>query len=598
MPLPIDRGPTNKAGGKTASVRHGSDRGSSPSRRLSLIALAIFVLAVSLPAPQTTAEGNVGDRFFPQTGFTVPARFMSYWTGHGGLPVFGYPITAPQMENGYLAQYFERNRFEYHPEHTGTPYEVLLGLLGSDAAAGKYFPKRSAFVTNQGHIYYNATGFSLEGSFLLYWQSHGGLALFGYPVSDEIQERSATDGKTYTVQYFQRNRFELHPENRPPFDVLLGLLGRDYVARNKISASAPARDPFPGWNAFPPGGYPPAPAGPFPGSPNAALGIVVDMYYKDHKSVLDAAQGAGFTWIKQQVQWKDIEGAPGSDAWAELDSIVTDTSARGLHIMLSIVKAPDWATGGAGGFPTDPAYLGNFMRALAGHYKGRVAAYEIWNEQNLFSESLDLDPSHYAVLLKAGYLGVKAADPGAIVVSGALTPTGIYDKNRAMEDTWYLDQLYRWNNGEIRQYYDVLGSHPYGYNNPPETMWPDMPSGASGFVNHGQFYYRRVEQQREVMLKYGDDAKQVWLTEYGWCSDARPGGYDECAQTTQAQQADYTLRAIAQARSLYPWVGVMFLWNLNFSTFQDPASAESLFSILNPDWTPRPVYTAIKGLEK
>ena len=69
-------------------------------------------------------------------------------------------------------------------------------------------------------------GHSLCHSFRDYWQAHGGLALYGYPISEEFAETNPTDGKTYTVQYFERNRFEWHPENvGTPYAVLLGLLG-------------------------------------------------------------------------------------------------------------------------------------------------------------------------------------------------------------------------------------------------------------------------------------------------------------------------------------------------------------------------------------
>lgn len=102
-----------------------------------LLPVVVLLLAV-LPGsgPSNAASG---DRYFPETGFTVPAIFAGYWDKHGGLPIFGYPITAAQMENGYLTQYFERNRFEYHPEYAGTPSEVLLGLLGVDITRHRGF---------------------------------------------------------------------------------------------------------------------------------------------------------------------------------------------------------------------------------------------------------------------------------------------------------------------------------------------------------------------------------------------------------------------------------------------------------------------------
>src|SRR5205085_8188501 len=70
------------------------------------------------------------------------------------------------------------------------------------------------------------TGHTVGGLFRTYWEQHGGLAQQGYPISEELQEQSDLDGKTYTVQYFERAVFEWHPENKAPYDVLLTQLGR------------------------------------------------------------------------------------------------------------------------------------------------------------------------------------------------------------------------------------------------------------------------------------------------------------------------------------------------------------------------------------
>src|SRR5205085_6020011 len=75
--------------------------------------------------------------------------------------------------------------------------------------------------------YFPQVQHTVRGVFLAYWRSHGGLAQFGYPLTEQFSEKSPTDGKVYTVQYFERNRFELHPEHAgTPSEVLLGLLGR------------------------------------------------------------------------------------------------------------------------------------------------------------------------------------------------------------------------------------------------------------------------------------------------------------------------------------------------------------------------------------
>jgi hypothetical protein len=88
------------------------------------------------------------------------------------------------------------------------------------------------------------TGFQVCGAFLTYWKTHGGLAQQGFPISAPFQEKSDTDGKTYTVQYFERAVFEAHPENPPPNDVLLSLLGsQKYKARYGAGAPPSASPP-------------------------------------------------------------------------------------------------------------------------------------------------------------------------------------------------------------------------------------------------------------------------------------------------------------------------------------------------------------------
>src|SRR5215210_7438232 len=67
------------------------------------------------------------------------------------------------------------------------------------------------------------TGKTVNGKFLTYWDTHGGLAQQGFPISGEMRETSDTDGKVYTVQYFERAVFEAHPEFASPNDVLLSL---------------------------------------------------------------------------------------------------------------------------------------------------------------------------------------------------------------------------------------------------------------------------------------------------------------------------------------------------------------------------------------
>lgn len=174
------------------------------------------------PAEAAPAADSI---YFPQTRHNLSGEFLRYWQVQGGLRIFGYPVSEPFIERGYTVQYFERNRFELHPENQ-PPYNVLLGRLGADSVARRLFPKVEPFQSVPDHRYFPETGHSLNFAFLGYWTRNGGLAQFGYPISEELRERSATDGKEYVVQYFERARFEYHPEYRgTDAEVLLGLLG-------------------------------------------------------------------------------------------------------------------------------------------------------------------------------------------------------------------------------------------------------------------------------------------------------------------------------------------------------------------------------------
>ena len=221
--------------------------GTRLQRRLALLALLIVTLLVPAPGTALPARAQAGSRTFPETGQTVQGRFLDYWTNHGGLPQQGYPISSEMQERNdtdgktYTVQYFERAVFELHPENQ-PPNDVLLSLLGSFIYSQKYPNGAPAQTPNNeaGSQLFTATGHRVGGEFLSYWQTHGGLAQQGYPISDEFQELSPTDGKTYTVQYFERAVFELHSENQPPYNVLLSLLGSQrYDAKYKTPTATP-----------------------------------------------------------------------------------------------------------------------------------------------------------------------------------------------------------------------------------------------------------------------------------------------------------------------------------------------------------------------
>jgi hypothetical protein len=182
-----------------------------------------------------------GGQFFPQTGHALRGTFQAFWEANGGLPRFGYPLTEeiiePEAGNGRprVVQYFERARFEYFPENAGTPFEVQLGLLGISILSRfgvdwQAQPKVADAPPNC--LFFAPTGHSLCSPFRERWEQLGGLPLLGQPITEPFQATRQDSGQPYTVQYFERARFEYHPENAgTPYEVQLGLLGRELLNR-------------------------------------------------------------------------------------------------------------------------------------------------------------------------------------------------------------------------------------------------------------------------------------------------------------------------------------------------------------------------------
>jgi hypothetical protein len=185
--------------------------------------------------PALPAAAQADQRCFAETGNCISGPIRAYWERNGGLAVFGFPLTAQSIElvegQALQTQWFERDRLEIQAdgrvtagrlgverlEQLGTPWQP-----GANAPAG---PGCTAFAE---------TGHQVCGAFAAYWRANGGLERFGLPVTGEFV--TELEGQTYTVQYFERRRFELHPAIGPNA-VLLGLLG------SEVRANLTAPDP-------------------------------------------------------------------------------------------------------------------------------------------------------------------------------------------------------------------------------------------------------------------------------------------------------------------------------------------------------------------
>jgi hypothetical protein len=307
---------------------------------------------------------------------------------------------------------------------------------------------------------------------------------------------------------------------------------------------------------------------------------------------------AGFHWIRQELSWEDIEihgkgdfedrrNEPYRSSWVKYDHIVDLAEEYDLEIIARLSNPPAWSrdagnSGGALAPPDDLADYGDFVEAVVLRYQDRIQYYQIWNEPNIYPEwgEQPVSPEAYTELLKVGYERVKAACPDCVVISGALAQT-IPLGPRDLNDFVFLQRMYH---AGASAYFDVLAMQGYGLWSGPtdRRMRPRV------------LNFSRPLYLREIMVENGDAAKPLWLTEMNWNAPPaelpdRPYGF-----VTPEQQARYAVLAYERAQREWPWLGVVNAWFFKRATDSEREQAMYYFRLVEPDFSPMPVYDALK----
>jgi hypothetical protein len=288
----------------------------------------------------------------------------------------------------------------------------------------------------------------------------------------------------------------------------------------------------------------------------------------------------GVSWTRLTLNWHDAEPSKGSYSSSYLsafDNALNLTRSSGVTPIVDVYGSPQWAssTTNPDAPPQNNADFANFVHAMAARYAGRVAGWEIWNEENLgrfWGQSPN--PGVYADMLKQSYSAVKSADSGAKVIFGGMS-----------ESDWpFLQKAYD-AMPDLNNYFDVMAIHPYAPQSSPDlvTFTGDGHIAPDSFAG-----YREV---RRVMLEHGAD-RPLYFTEMGWSTTSQQG-----MGVSQQQQADYTALAW-KCMQMDSYVQVGFLYELRNNWWSgDADNWEDQLGLTTTGWSHKPAYDAYRGVD-
>ncbi len=309
---------------------------------------------------------------------------------------------------------------------------------------------------------------------------------------------------------------------------------------------------------------------------------------------------AGFSWVRQEFPWEDIEihgkgdfedrrWQPHRSAWAKYDHIVSLAEKYELQLIARLDNPPAWSravndTHNAKHPPDRYEDFGDFVYAVVSRYRGRIRYYQIWNEPNLVDEWGTVDARQYVQLLQVAYRRAKQADPNCVILAGALSATielngqGI---GNGINDFIYLQQMY---DAGATAWFDILSMQGYGlYSGPTDRRM------RARVINFSRPLY-----VREIMEKNGDAHKPIWISELDWnCPPPDvPPIYGRTAD--EETRARYVIEAYERAQDEWPWMGVACFWFFKRAGDSEQDQAWYYFRMVEPDFTPLPVYEAMR----
>lgn len=325
---------------------------------------------------------------------------------------------------------------------------------------------------------------------------------------------------------------------------------------------------------------------PVRGADVPALGVNVPLAEYDSvelATVLDRIANDGFVWVRGSFYWSTIEPNPGEFDWSVADRVISALRRRPELQLIAVLEDDPPAP------PEDASRFAAFAGAFAARYGDDVAAYQIWDEPNLGANwgGGPANPPAYADLLVRSSDAIRMADPGARILLAGLAPTTETGPQN-LSELRYLEQLYV---AGTAPSFDVVAGKAYGFDTGPGDRR----------VDESVLNFSRLLLLREVMVEHGDGDKAIWVSHWGW--NALPDGWTGppsiWGETDELTQASWSTQALQRVRKEWPWVGATVIENLQTAGSLDTAGESRRddprwgFSLLRPDGSARPVYTAL-----
>jgi hypothetical protein len=315
------------------------------------------------------------------------------------------------------------------------------------------------------------------------------------------------------------------------------------------------------------------------------------------EQTMKMAQEAGIGWIKEIFAWEEIEPRKGYfyndryrvSTWAKYDEIVALAERYGLRVIARLDRPPTWSRRDNRLDTAPPDKLSDyvdFVAEVVKRYKGRVQFFQVWNEPNIYPEwgERPPDPAGYVEMLRAVSTRAKEIDPNVVILSAPLAQT-LEVSDRNLNELDYLDGMYK---AGAKGAFDILTANAYGFEYPPDA--PADPKVLN---------FSRLKLLREVMERHGDHDRPIWFNEFGW--NASPADFPQdrlvWRRVSDEEQAKYTVEAIKLARS-WGWAGVVNIWFFRQVGDIPPERSDYFFRMVDTDFTPRPVYHAVRQLSE